>query len=260
MADTNTDDSGKINWLLCGGAIVSIVWLFMAAIYVVRTWDEFVKLPANSVGDTLAGIFAPLAFLWLVIATLLQRRELELQRLEFKDARHVYAQQRDELANSAKQAERSALAVEQSNEINLEKMVFDHYVVMFEVLLINLICDSDKYYFIIDHGSNHCNYEYIFQMEEGAFDDQNYVKLIRRIDSKALRALNILKNQYNLVRKPDSFEEKIDNLNNLINNLINFSHNKITESYCNSVKINQSLNNILILFQEIKNLPIYKPS
>ena len=45
-------------------------------------YQEFSKLPSNAVGDTLAGIFAPLAFIWIVVTVFLQGQELSEQRKE----------------------------------------------------------------------------------------------------------------------------------------------------------------------------------
>ncbi|WP_156647610.1 hypothetical protein [Methylobacterium sp. Leaf87] len=59
------------------------------------------RLPLNSIGDVLAGFFAPLAFLWLFVATQLQRKELRLQREELAETRKVFDEQREELKKSA---------------------------------------------------------------------------------------------------------------------------------------------------------------
>ena len=45
----------------------------------------------NALGDSLAGICAPLAYLWLVVGTWIQRHELELQREELRLQREATA-------------------------------------------------------------------------------------------------------------------------------------------------------------------------
>jgi hypothetical protein len=47
----------------------------------------------NEWGDVLAGIFSPLAFLWLLYASLAQRAELELQRKELQENNKTQAEQ-----------------------------------------------------------------------------------------------------------------------------------------------------------------------
>jgi hypothetical protein len=61
---------------------------------------EFLNSPPNAIGDTLAGIFAPLAFIWIVVTVFLQsyelseqRKELGLTREELQLAREAQQQQ-----------------------------------------------------------------------------------------------------------------------------------------------------------------------
>lgn len=65
-------------------------------------------LGINEVGDFLAGAFAPLAFLWLVVAVFVQaqelsaqREELRLTRLEFQENRKVTSAQAEEARRQA---------------------------------------------------------------------------------------------------------------------------------------------------------------
>lgn len=48
---------------------------------------EFWKSPTNEIGDTFAGLFGSLAFVWIIVTVLLQGRELVAQREELKLAR-----------------------------------------------------------------------------------------------------------------------------------------------------------------------------
>lgn len=54
-------------------------------------WVENNKL--NSLGDFLAGVFAPVAFLWLVVTVFLQKQELALTRQEMVNTRNVMIDQ-----------------------------------------------------------------------------------------------------------------------------------------------------------------------
>ncbi|MCB1452929.1 MAG: hypothetical protein KDJ43_04730 [Rhizobiaceae bacterium] len=53
-------------------------------------------------GDFVAGIFAPLAFIWLAAAVFLQGRELRLQRKQLDENRRVAEEQRDEMRESTR--------------------------------------------------------------------------------------------------------------------------------------------------------------
>lgn len=58
--------------------------------------DRLSCLEPNALGDTFAGAFAPVAFVWLVAAVMLQRNELAAQRQELREAREVAVQQVEE--------------------------------------------------------------------------------------------------------------------------------------------------------------------
>ena len=64
-------------------------------------WNPTAKLAWNAFGDFLAGLFAPLAFLWLFTATMIQSQELALQRQELVDNRTVAKAQADEARKQA---------------------------------------------------------------------------------------------------------------------------------------------------------------
>ena len=77
----------------------------------------------NELGDTLAGLFAPLAFVGLIISVLYQRRDLALQREEMaltreemERARDVMNKQRDEAEASANALQAQAQAMAAQNE------------------------------------------------------------------------------------------------------------------------------------------------
>lgn len=71
--------------------------------------------PLNEIGDFLAGAFAPLAFLWLVVTVLVQaqelreqRKEVRLSRKEFELNRQVAEETRKEIAAQAEAARNAA--------------------------------------------------------------------------------------------------------------------------------------------------------
>lgn len=95
--------------------MLTVVYLGFGAIVLYDRWGEVGslfeppgatpgRLPLNSIGDILAGFFAPLAFLWLFVATQLQRKELRLQREELADTRRVSGEQKAELKRSVEES------------------------------------------------------------------------------------------------------------------------------------------------------------
>jgi hypothetical protein len=77
---------------------------------------EFLGSPPNAIGDTLAGIFAPLAFIWIVVTVFLQSHELSEQKKELSLTR-------DEL-KLAREAQEAQLKVmqKQADIFDDEKM------------------------------------------------------------------------------------------------------------------------------------------
>lgn len=93
----------------------------------------------NSLGDFLAGMFAPLAFLWLVVTVFLQKQELALTRQEMVDTRNVMI---DQAAEAKAQKEfieqqtaimkRQADLAEISYQKNLRLQMFDKRVAVYD--------------------------------------------------------------------------------------------------------------------------------
>lgn len=90
MSDTqeqppSIDD--KWHWGIKLGIWGTAIWLAVCAIYGLIDWNEFDLMKPQDWGTAAAGAFAPLAFLWLVVATFLQMEELKMQRKEVRASR-----------------------------------------------------------------------------------------------------------------------------------------------------------------------------
>ncbi|MBM7323867.1 hypothetical protein JS562_12175 [Agrobacterium sp. S2] len=68
---------------------------------------EFYKW--NALGDFLAGVFAPLAFIWLVAAVIIQREELKSSRQQFDESQTVIQEQLDYIRDQSAKADAVAL-------------------------------------------------------------------------------------------------------------------------------------------------------
>lgn len=58
----------------------------------ISKFSQFLSLKPSEMGDTLAGIFAALVFIWIIVTVFLQRTELREQRSEF-EAQRIATQQ-----------------------------------------------------------------------------------------------------------------------------------------------------------------------
>lgn len=81
--DEPLDSMPKRKPLFLGGAAASFVYVVLVGVWW-RDPSPILDLDPNGFGDFLAGTFAPLAFLWLVLGFLQQGQELALQVKELK--------------------------------------------------------------------------------------------------------------------------------------------------------------------------------
>lgn len=76
----------KNKWLLPIASVLSVLWIVFVELLFTHNCLDYLKyvLPndANELGDFLAGVFSPLAFLWLIAGYFLQASELNLTREE----------------------------------------------------------------------------------------------------------------------------------------------------------------------------------
>ncbi len=69
---------GKLDWRIWFGVVISGIWLASGLSYVLHVSESTptALFSLDAVGSFLEGVFAPLAFLWLVIGMFIQQREL----------------------------------------------------------------------------------------------------------------------------------------------------------------------------------------
>lgn len=130
--ETVTKTVALINWLKRWGipAVITLVVVCAAILLlwsqVWNCWGQWTTWPSlaeqilssylppsscmkpNEIGDFLAGVFAPIAFIWLACAVVLQSYELAAQRKELTFARKVAEEQTKATLAQASHAERNA--------------------------------------------------------------------------------------------------------------------------------------------------------
>lgn len=74
-------------------------------------------LSLNELGDFLAGLFAPLAFVWLFVAVMIQSEELSAQHKELALTRDELSQQREVMKEQAAQARNQAKFIGEQTDI-----------------------------------------------------------------------------------------------------------------------------------------------
>ncbi|MCB5203909.1 hypothetical protein LH464_15665 [Neorhizobium sp. T786] len=124
----------RANWLILAG-VLTVVYL-VALFWQIGSDRIFTFFSGttelNAIGDFLAGVFAPLALIWLVAAVLTQRQELNETREQFVESRKVVdAQlktinsQNDLLQQQHRQAEESAKRTYRLNLFGERYKIYD---------------------------------------------------------------------------------------------------------------------------------------
>ena len=88
-----------------------MIWIAIAFVIVSQLNHPLKDLKINEFGDFVAGIFAPLAFIWLAYSVQLQSDELRLQRKELEETKEVLKQQKnaqDQLVSETAKMARTA--------------------------------------------------------------------------------------------------------------------------------------------------------
>jgi hypothetical protein len=88
----------------------------------------------NSLGDLLSGIFAPVAFIWLVAAVNIQSKELSAQRVELALTRSEMEQSRAVMQKQADAADQQTKLAIASTQANYQLALFDKRIEVYKQL------------------------------------------------------------------------------------------------------------------------------
>jgi hypothetical protein len=109
----------KRDWRVAMALASTALWLILGFSYIAIQigWQAFLRQPVDALGGFLEGAFAPLAFLWLVVGSFLQQRELRQNNIAIQAQ---YEEMRRTADNSAVQARAiEANALHQQQETTL---------------------------------------------------------------------------------------------------------------------------------------------
>ncbi len=172
-------------WL---GIIASLVWTITIAVVVgysspcddaYNPVERYISCrPINEVGDFLAGAFAPLAFVWLMVAVFIQGKELSLTREEMKLTREVLHEQRNEASRSAE------FLKQQTEEIKREAADsrMQHLVELIHMQILNIASSvqvewrGEQYIIFSQHREGLMDQDLLLNIRRGASEIGGFVR------------------------------------------------------------------------------------
>ena len=115
---TGLFERNSIDWRIWLGIVVTVGWLLVLTLYISNSvgWLNLANVPIDKLGGFLEGSFAPLAFLWFVLAYFSQQKELAHNT-------EALRMQSMEMQRSVEQAAIQATAIHES-EMHARKEAF----------------------------------------------------------------------------------------------------------------------------------------
>jgi hypothetical protein len=215
--------------LLRFGIIVSAIWIFFFALVAITRsaewWPIFghaegsTRLALNSLGDTLSGWVAPLAFLWLFIATWLQSQELSLQRQELAETRKVLADQMKELERSADESREQTEIMQRTLDATKSREVYEDFRLRLYYLAKYVADRFNDELFIsesLENGAFSHNFHRLIALDTGetiekVYESNNtsvdnlFLIVAERIDTTAYWSGQLLSSQSSHIEATDAF-------------------------------------------------------
>ncbi|UUS56632.1 MULTISPECIES: hypothetical protein [unclassified Acinetobacter] len=85
------------------GISITVIWFLVIVLFCVQNNFVFTNRELNSLGDFLAGIFAPVAFLWLILGYLQQGKQLDQNTKALEQQEKALQLQIEEMKNGIEQ-------------------------------------------------------------------------------------------------------------------------------------------------------------
>jgi hypothetical protein len=148
-------------------------------------WQQFLSSTPNEIGDSLAGFSGSLAFVWIIVTVMMQKRELSLQRLEIRKMISEGKQQNAHLEELVDAQEK----VEVDNQISSLVKILENQLREAAFLCWNVRTGPNG-------GSPHI---YFIHKDSLPKDESIFVDFHRRLNSAKASLAGLEKNQAHIV-------------------------------------------------------------
>lgn len=133
---------GSILFIGAGSAPIFFISYDASGVQNIGNWGQFIS-----------GLFAPVAFVWVVIAVVLQGRELELQREELRDTREVLNLQKEEMKRAAEEAREQTRIMTENLRAEGERQVYSEVEIILYSLALFIVSNYSRSQISFNNGS-----------------------------------------------------------------------------------------------------------
>jgi membrane-bound lytic murein transglycosylase len=184
---------------MIAAGLLSVVWLVAGLGFLFISQapsdchesDRILCLAAGEFGSYLQGLFAPVAFIWLVAAVWIQSKELGHQREELRLTRTEFEYNREVMKSQAEEARRQAEFVGQQTEAIKKANANAEAEAVFQAHVSTLATRFRQYlnalrFYLVDPAQYNSRVSYAVHVNEKNLSDENDQTLIASV-TNALR-------------------------------------------------------------------------
>lgn len=206
----------------------------------------------GNLGQLLSGLFAPVAFVWVVIAVVLQGRELELQREELKETRAVLALQREEMKRAADENSQQTKIMTENLKQEAARIEYDRLDTILYSAALFIFTNRASYALSTNSGGT----MEVISSSLGTIDKNNSDILFARIFHTISVAHNYISRQkgfkvrFSSTEHEAVFDETLNRLKNLDD--LRLSGNELIETRLNSLNFDKLTSDLELIMDRAR--------
>ena len=198
----------RINWLIVAFVVtIAYITFIVWKVGYLNIWTFLSSPNLNEVGDFIAGVFSPLAFIWLVAAVLTQRQELTETRHEFAENQKVVDAQLKTINEQSDLLQQQHTLAEETAKKTYRLSLFDERFDIYSKLVVLHTEMSEKQVFErsdlrqLQYIKARCGFVFSMEIEEQFDEIEN--SLMQYLDNQEEWESTWSRDSFNAIRKPD---------------------------------------------------------
>ena len=194
------------------GILITVVWFLVIGLFCVQNNFVFANRELNSLGDFLAGIFAPVAFFWLIMGYVQQGKQLDQNTKALEQQERALQLQIDEMQKGIEQ-QRQLVQTQKEQQSEQRQLLFPKlFISDFQARAAfgnNLSADNSSGEYIYDNSV----FITIYFNLENLGEDAYHFKIIEKNSLECLEQIDVLKRSATYKLKLHLSTKLVDQLN-----------------------------------------------